>query len=38
MIAIIKNALGFTKPARKKVKLPKGLEHLEVIQANAWWH
>jgi hypothetical protein len=38
MIATLMNALGFTKPARKKVKLPKGLEHLEVIQANAWWH
>jgi hypothetical protein len=38
MMTMIINVLGLAKPARKKVKLPKGLEHLEVIQAKAWWH
>ncbi len=31
-------ALGIAQPQRKKVKLPEGLEHLEVIPAKAWWN
>ncbi len=38
MLNSLLKTLGFYKPARKKVKLPQGLEHLEVIQAKAWWH
>ncbi len=29
--------LGLAKPNRKKVKLPEGLNHLEVIPAKGWW-
>jgi hypothetical protein len=38
MLNTFLTALGLNKPTSKKVKLPKGLEHLEVIQAKAWWH
>ena len=37
MFNSLKKALGIAKPQRKKVKLPEGLEHLEVIPAKAWW-
>jgi hypothetical protein len=37
MFNSLKIALGLAKPARKKVKLPAGLERLEVTQAKAWW-
>ncbi len=30
--------LGLAKPARKKVQLPDGLNHLEVIPAKGWWN
>jgi hypothetical protein len=30
--------LGLNKPSSKKVTLPEGLTHLEVISAKAWWH
>jgi hypothetical protein len=35
--SIIK-ALGFAKPTRKKVQLPKGLNQLEVVSAKGWWN
>lgn len=39
MFDSIKKALGLTqKPARKKVQLPEGLDHLEVISAKVWWN
>ncbi|WP_413473268.1 hypothetical protein [Shewanella baltica] len=40
MLNSIKKALGLglSKPARKKVKLPEGLNHLEVISAKGWWN
>jgi len=38
MFTFLKIALGLAKPARKKVTLPEGLNHLEVIQAKAWWN
>ncbi|QFU22144.1 hypothetical protein FS418_09830 [Shewanella sp. YLB-09] len=38
MFDSIKKALGLThKPERIKVKLPEGLNHLEVISAKGWW-
>ncbi|SQH76177.1 conserved protein of unknown function [Shewanella benthica] len=38
MFDSIKKALGLThKPARIKVQLPAGLNHLEVIPAKVWW-
>ncbi|QBF84096.1 hypothetical protein EXU30_16515 [Shewanella maritima] len=37
MFKSLKVALGLAKPARKQVKLPEGLDHLEVIPAKAWW-
>ncbi len=37
MLNSLKKALGIAQPQRKKVKLPEGLEHLEVIKAKAWW-
>lgn len=38
MLNSIKKALGLAKPVRKKVKLPEGLNHLEVIPAKGWWN
>lgn len=38
MLNSIKKALGLYKPARKKVKLPEGLNRLEVISAKGWWN
>ena len=38
MFDSIKKALGFDKPIRKKVQLPEGLSHLEVIPAKGWWN
>ncbi len=39
MINSLKKVLGFDhKPQRIKVKLPEGLEHLEVIPAKGWWN
>lgn len=38
MLNSFKKALGLSKPARKKVKLPDGLNHLKVIPAKGWWH
>ncbi|MEZ9236778.1 hypothetical protein, partial [Shewanella sp. 10N.286.52.A9] len=37
MFNSLKKVLGIAKPQRKRVKLPEGLEHLEVIPAKAWW-
>ncbi len=37
MFNSLKIALGLAKPARKKVQLPEGLLHLEVVKAKAWW-
>ena len=37
MLTSLKIALGLAKPARKKVKLPDGINNLQVIQAKAWW-
>ncbi|ABV87915.1 conserved hypothetical protein [Shewanella pealeana ATCC 700345] len=38
MFDSIKKVLGFEKPARKKVQLPEGLNHLQVIPAKVWWN
>ncbi len=38
MINSIKKALGLAKPVRKKVKLPEGLNYLEVTTAKGWWN
>ncbi|EDQ00179.1 hypothetical protein KT99_09888 [Shewanella benthica KT99] len=39
MFDSIKKALGLnSKPQRKKVKLPEGLNRLEVIPAKGWWN
>lgn len=38
MLDSIKKVLGLSKPARKKVKLPEGLNHLEVTPAKGWWN
>ncbi len=39
MLKSIKKALGLNnKPERKKVKLPPGLDRLEVIPAKGWWN
>jgi hypothetical protein len=38
MFNSIKKILGFSKPQRKKAKLPEGLQHLEVVTANGWWN
>ena len=38
MIVTIKKLLGLTKPERKRVKLPEGLCHLEVVPARGWWN
>ncbi len=31
-------SLGLAKPDRIKVKLPEGLNRMEVVQASAWWN
>ncbi|GIU26389.1 hypothetical protein TUM4644_22440 [Shewanella colwelliana] len=39
MLDSLKKALGLNhKPERKKVQLPAGLDHLEVIPAKGWWN
>ncbi|PKG58916.1 hypothetical protein CXF83_15545 [Shewanella sp. Choline-02u-19] len=38
MFDLLMQALGLGKPVRKKVKLPEGLNHLEVIPAKGWWN
>jgi len=37
MIAKLKQVFGLC-PRRKKVALPSGLQNLEVITAERWWH
>lgn len=38
MLASIKKALGLEqKTQRVKVKLPEGLDNLEVVSAKGWW-
>ncbi|ACA87295.1 conserved hypothetical protein [Shewanella woodyi ATCC 51908] len=39
MFDSIMKALGLiNKPERRRVQLPEGLNHLEVIPAKVWWH
>lgn len=37
MINKLKQALGLC-PRRKKAALPRGLQRLEVVTAERWWH
>ncbi|QLE85051.1 hypothetical protein FLM48_08085 [Shewanella sp. Scap07] len=38
MLNSLKKALGIAhKSERKRVELPVGLDHLEVIPAKVWW-
>ncbi len=38
MFDSIMKALGLAKQERKKVKLPKGITELQVVNAKGWWN
>jgi hypothetical protein len=37
MLISLMQMLGLKKPSRKKIQLPEGLLHLEIVTAKGWW-